>query len=234
MATPAPPPQNAPSLDELFTLTYAELRKLAAAVRRGDPSATLNPTALVNEAWLKMARSPGLHAQSPLHFKRIAARAMRQILVEAARRRVAAKRGGGELTVAFDSALQPAACAGRELLAMNDVLDRLQALNPRQAAMVESRFFGGLEIPEIALLLNVSEATILRDWRAARAWLARELRGPGEDTTTAASRASELEAQPWHGAHGAPGPGEPKRDARRNCPAESTTTAASRAGARAK
>lgn len=178
MATSASqPPPPGPSLDELFTVAYAELRKLAAAVRRGDPCATLNPTALVNEAWLKMAKSPGLRAESALHFKRIAARAMRQILVEAARRRVSGKRGGGQLAVSVDPALPAQACAGRELLAIHEALQRLEALNPRQAVMVESRFFGGLEIPEIAQLLNVSEATVLRDWRAARAWLARELHG---------------------------------------------------------
>lgn len=176
MASTASPPPG-PSLDELFTLTYAELRKLAAAVRRGDPSATLNPTALVNEAWLKLAKSPGLQAESALHFKRIAARAMRQILVEAARRRISDKRGGGQLAVSLDPALPAQASAGKELLAMHEALQRLEALNPRQAAMVESRFFGGLEMPEIAQLLNVSEATVLRDWRAAKAWLARELHG---------------------------------------------------------
>jgi RNA polymerase sigma factor (TIGR02999 family) len=169
-------PAERRSLDELFSMTYEELRRLAAAVRRGDPSATLNPTALVNEAWLKLAKSSRITVASPLHFKRIAARAMRQLLVEAARRRNSGKRGGGELTVTFDPAVQEKACAGRDLLAMNHALEKLQEMNPRQAAMVESRFFGGLDVPEIAALLNVSEATILRDWRAAKAWLAHELR----------------------------------------------------------
>src|SRR5579863_4579347 len=94
-------------LDYLFSVTYEELRRLASAVRRGDPSATLNPTALVNEAWLKLANSPEIAVASPLHFKRIAARAMRQVLVDAARRRNADKRGGGvEITVSFDAALE--------------------------------------------------------------------------------------------------------------------------------
>jgi RNA polymerase sigma factor (TIGR02999 family) len=169
-------PSERRSLDELFSVTYEELRRLATAVRRGDPSATLNPTALVNEAWLKLAKSSRLAVASPLHFKRIAARAMRQLLVEAARRRNSGKRGGGQLSVTFDPEVQEKVCAGRDLLAMNRVLDKLEQMNPRQAAMVESRFFGGLEVPEIASLLNVSEATILRDWRAAKAWLAHELR----------------------------------------------------------
>jgi RNA polymerase sigma factor (TIGR02999 family) len=112
-----------------------------------------------------------------LHFKRIAARAMRQLLVEAARRRNADKRGGGaEMTVSFDDALNKAPSSEEEVLALNNALDALAEMNPRQAVMVESRFFGGLEIPEAAQMLGVSEATVLRDWRAAKAWLANQLR----------------------------------------------------------
>jgi RNA polymerase sigma factor (TIGR02999 family) len=173
---PASTPAERRSLNQLFSATYEELRRLAAAVRRGDPSATLNPTALVNEAWLKMAKSAPAVVDSPLHFKRIAARAMRQLLVEAARRRQAGKRADRRLGVTFDPDLHDQACAAGELLAIEAALERLESLNPRQAAMIEGRFFGGLEVGEIALLLNVSEATVLRDWRAARAWLARELR----------------------------------------------------------
>jgi RNA polymerase sigma factor (TIGR02999 family) len=168
------------ALDELFSLTYEELRRLASAVRRGDPGVTLNPTALVNEAWMKMSRSPGFVGTSPLHFKRIAARAMRQILVEAARRRNATKRGGIDaLTVTFDEALGTGTTSDRQLLALHAALDELERLEPRQAAIVESRFFGGLDVGETAELLHVSEATILRDWRAARAKLAHELRRAG-------------------------------------------------------
>src|ERR1700757_4395215 len=164
------------ALDQLFSVTYEELRRLASTVRRGDPSATLSPTALVNEAWLKLADSHRLATTSKLHFKRIAARAMRQLLVEAARRRKAGKRGGGaEVTVAFDESLQKPASGGQDLLLLDRALDDLARMNPRQAVMVESRFFGGLDIPEIASLLSISEATVLRDWRAAKAWLAHEL-----------------------------------------------------------
>src|SRR6204780_247510 len=164
-------------LDHLFSVTYQELRRLASSVRRADPSATLSPTALVNEAWLKLAESPGLGATARLHFKRIAARAMRQLLVEAARRRNSDKRGGGaEITVIFDDTPQKKPSGGEELLALNTALDSLARMNPRQAEMVESRFFGGLDVPETAALLEVSEATVLRDWRAAKAWLANELR----------------------------------------------------------
>jgi RNA polymerase sigma factor (TIGR02999 family) len=166
------------ALDDLFSLTYEELRRLASSVKRGDPSATLSPTALVNEAWLKLANSPGLAAAPRLHFKRIAARAMRQLLVEAARRRNAHKRGGSNdvIFITFDESFAQAASCGKELLALDSALEELARVQPRQAMMVESRFFGGLEMAEIAALLSVSEATILRDWRAAKAWLARALR----------------------------------------------------------
>ncbi|MBV9183086.1 MAG: sigma-70 family RNA polymerase sigma factor [Acidobacteria bacterium] len=171
------PSEDRMVLDRLFNGTYEELRRLASSVRRGDPSATLNPTALVNEVWIKLAKSPRLGATSPLHFKRIAARAMRQVLVEAARRRNAGKRGSGaEVTVMFDPCLREEPSREGELLALNRALDELERMNPRQAVMVESRFFGGMDIPEVAMLLNISEATVLRDWRAAKAWLARELR----------------------------------------------------------
>jgi RNA polymerase sigma factor (TIGR02999 family) len=166
------------SLDRLFSECYEELRRLAISVRRRDPSVTLNPTALVNEAWLKLARRPGIAATSPLHFKRIAARAMRQVLVEAARRRKSEKRGGGVAAITFDDSLAVASAGADDMLALDAALDALAEIHPRQAMMVESRFFGGLDVAETAELLQVSEATILRDWRAARAWLAAELRRP--------------------------------------------------------
>jgi len=170
-------PEDRRALDHLFSLTYEELRRLAASVRRNDPSVTLSPTALVNEAWIKLADSPHLANTSPLHFKRIAARAMRQVLVEAARRRKAHKRGRGVAAVTFDEGLDAAAGGVDDLLGLDAALDALARINPRQAAMVESRFFGGLDVAETAELLGVSEATVLRDWRAAKAWLARELKG---------------------------------------------------------
>ena len=169
-------PGEREALDFLFSATYEELRRLASSVKRNDPHATLSPTTLVNEAWLKLANSPGFASTSRLHFKRIAARAMRQVLVEAARRRRAYKRGGGEaLTVTFDESLKGAAAFGEDMLALNTALVELGRMSPRQALMVEGRFFGGLEITELATLLEVSEATVLRDWRAAKAWLAHEL-----------------------------------------------------------
>jgi len=167
---------DARALDAVFSETYEELRRLAAAVRRGDPNATLSPTALVNEAWLKMRESPGVARVSRLHFKRIAARAMRQVLVEAARRRRAGKRGGGAALVTFDEAVHDTTTCADDLLALDEALQELARIQPRQATLVESRFFGGLDVAETAKLLEVSESTVLRDWRAARAWLAHELR----------------------------------------------------------
>jgi RNA polymerase sigma-70 factor, ECF subfamily len=164
------------ALDQLFSVTYEELRRLASAVKRGDPSVTLSPTALVNEAWLKLSKSRAFTTASRLHFKRIAARAMRQLLIEAARRRNANKRGGGDVTVAFDDSFDEKPASGRDLIALDTALEQLAQMNPRQAMMVESRFFGGLDVAETAELLEISEATVLRDWRAAKAWLAHELR----------------------------------------------------------
>jgi RNA polymerase sigma factor (TIGR02999 family) len=169
------------ALDQLFSLAYEELRRLASSVKRGDTSSTLSPTALVNEAWLKLAKQPGIAAASRLHFKRIAARAMRQLLVEAARRRNAHKRGGdGEVIfVSFDDSLDGALTPQENMVALDTALTELARLEPRQALIVESRFFGGLEVSEISSLLGVSEATILRDWRAAKAWLGQSLRRAG-------------------------------------------------------
>ena len=177
-ALPAAPEERR-ALDDLFSLTYEELRRLASSVRRNDPNASLSPTTLVHEAWLKLAKSPEVATTSRLHFKRIAGRAMRQLLVEAARRRQADKRGEGAIMITFDESVQEAIACGNDLLALDAALEELARMNPRQATMVESRFFGGLDVSETAALLDVSEATIMRDWRAAKAWLAHELQRAG-------------------------------------------------------
>lgn len=165
-----------PALGDLFSATYEELRRLAASVKQDDPAATLNPTTLVHEAYIKLAASLRLRPESRLHFKRLAARAMRQVLVEAARRRNAVKRGRGYAFVTFDDDVGSPSSSD-ELLALDSALDELARVEPRQALMVEARFFGGLDMNETATLLDVSESTLLRDWRAARAWLALQLRG---------------------------------------------------------
>lgn len=167
-------------LDEVFTLAYEELRRLARSIRHNDLRGSLTPTAIVNEAWIKLSRTPTVASVSPLHFKRIAGRAMRQVLVDAARRRQTQIRGAEFQRVTFDEAthlgLQTALSSDREVLALDAALDGLARLEPRQAALVEARFFGGLEMAEVTELLGISEATALRDWRAAKAWLAVEVR----------------------------------------------------------
>jgi RNA polymerase sigma-70 factor, ECF subfamily len=166
------------SLDERFSLVYEELRRLAAGVLRSEHDGRLTPTTLVHEAWIKLAHSPQIADTSPLHFKRIAARAMRQVLVEAARRRHAQRRKDGDVLVTFDEFLpgiNPLA-EPKDILALDSALDSLSRISERQARLVEGRFFGGLEVSELALLLEVSEATVARDWRSARAWLAIEIR----------------------------------------------------------
>lgn len=168
-------PGDREGLDRLFTATYQELRRLASSVGRDDPGLTLSPTALVNEAWIKLTASPPQSPLSRLHFTRIAARAMRQVLVEAARKRNAQKRGDGRALVTFDGALGAAPADADDVLHLDEALEKLARLSPRQAMMIECRFFGGLDAAETAALLKVSEATVLRDWRAARAWLGAEL-----------------------------------------------------------
>jgi RNA polymerase sigma factor (TIGR02999 family) len=165
-------------LDDVFSLVYEELRRLASLVRRGDGSLTLNSTALVHEAWLKLKDSPHLAATTGPHFKAIAAKAMRHVLVDAARRRNAQKRGAGEvvsLTPGGATAAGIASC-DVELLALDTALGKLAELNARQARVVECRFFGGLSVSETAALLGISESVVERDWRAAKAWLLTTIR----------------------------------------------------------
>jgi RNA polymerase sigma factor (TIGR02999 family) len=166
-----------PELDAAFSVAYEELRRLAAGVKKSDPRSTMNPTALVNEAWVKLAAHPGFTWESDLHFKRIAARAMRQLLVESARRRQAHKRSAPMVT--FDEGLGAAEIGSgseEEFLRLDQAIGELTRLNARQALIVESRFFGGMDVEETARVLGVSEATVQRDWRAARAWLQTKLR----------------------------------------------------------
>jgi RNA polymerase sigma factor (TIGR02999 family) len=166
------------SFDEQFSLVYEELRRLASGVLRQEQNGKLTPTTLVHEAWLKLAHSPEIADTSPLHFRRIAARAMRQVLVDAARRRHAARRRDGELMVTFDEQLPGInnLANPRDILALDSALEELSRVSERQARLVEGRFFGGLEISELASLHGISEATVSREWRSARAWLAVEIK----------------------------------------------------------
>ena len=166
------------ALDDLFSLLYEELRRLAGSIVRSEALAGTTPTTLVNEAWIKLAGSTQVANTSPLHFRRIAGRAMRQVLVDAARRRHASIHGGDHAHVVFDEALEsaPPLLKDRDVLALDAALTILEQLSPRQALLVEARFFGGYSCEECAELLGVSEATVMRDWRTARAWLAREVK----------------------------------------------------------
>lgn len=167
--------------DRLFSLAYDELRRLASAVGRSGASPTLSPTALVHEAWIKMASSPGANFQDALHFKRVAARAMRQVLVDAARRKQTRKRGGDEAVflVTFDEGLAWSSASPESspesILALHQALDELARRNPRQAEVAVLRIFQEMEMAEIAAALQVSEATIHRDWKVVHAWLAAQL-----------------------------------------------------------
>lgn len=166
-------------LDAAFAAAYDELRRLAAHLQLREAGTTLDPTGLVNEAWLKLSRSPELADTSPLHFKRIAARAMRQVLVESARKRHADKRGGPErVAITLDDNLADPTALATDVLQLDTALEELGRTHPRAAAVVEARFFGGLTTAEIGAALEISEATVLRDWRTARAWLAAELASP--------------------------------------------------------
>ena len=163
--------------DRLFASLYDELRRVARGhLRHRSPGQTLDTGALIHEAYLRMVDQSQAEWADRAHFFAYASRAMRAVLVDYARRQNAGKRGGGLAPVTFDEAIDGATAGVRELLDLDAALDELARIHPRQAAMVESRFFGGLDVAETAELLDVSEATILRDWRAARAWLAVRLR----------------------------------------------------------
>ena len=165
------------ALDELTPLVYAELRKLAAAyLRRERPGHTLQATALVNEAYLRLVGQKQGRWQGRSHFYGIAARLMRQVLVEHARRRGAEKRGGGRLAVTLGHADKVAGSPEVDVLAVHEALERLAAFDEQQARIVELRFFGGLSIEEAAEALGVGHATVEREWGLARAWLRKELR----------------------------------------------------------
>ena len=167
------------ALTALIPLVYDELRRLAARyLRRERPGQTLQATALVHDVYLRLLKDSHLSWQNRAHFFGIAARSMRQILIERARARGAAKRGGDHVRVTFDPELMVLVPeASIDLEALDDALTRLATLDPDLARVVEVRFFGGLSIEETAEALGVSPATIKRRWTLAKAWLARDLGG---------------------------------------------------------
>jgi RNA polymerase sigma factor (TIGR02999 family) len=162
--------------EQLFADVYTELRALAARyLHRERKSHTLQPTALVHEAYLKLVGQTRVDWQGRAHFLAIAAHVMRQILVDHARRHRAARRGGNRHRIAFDDNLVIESDRNVDLLAIEDALTKLTKLDPRQAQMVELRFFGGLSIAEVAKVMGISKRSVEREWTMIRAWLRREL-----------------------------------------------------------
>lgn len=168
------------AMDQAFSAVYAELRRLAhGQLARNPQHGTLCTTALVHETYLRLVDSKGAAVAGREHFFALAARAMRQILVDHARRRARQKRGGGLSPVSLDEALVPSPDRAEELLALDAALERLEAMDAELAQIVEWRFFGGLSVEEVAELLAISDRTVKRHWRAARAFLFQELQNQG-------------------------------------------------------
>jgi RNA polymerase sigma factor (TIGR02999 family) len=170
---------NDKAVGELMPLVYDELRRLAAGyLRRERPGQTLQATALANEAFVRLSQERPQSFQNRTHFLAIAALSMRQILVQRARAKHAEKRGGGAERITLDESMAGGPSVpdeGIDVLALDEALTRLAAFDPQQAKMVELRYFGGLTIEETAETLEISPATVKRQWTLARAWLRREL-----------------------------------------------------------
>lgn len=187
---PEPPP-NAPeitqllvawgkgdetALDQLIPAVYGELRRIAGNfMRRQNAGHTLQASALVNEAFLRLVDSNKVNWQSRTHFFAVSAQLMRRVLVDAARRRNSQKRGGDRLRITLDDRVDIGSEDETDLVALDEALTRLADLNPRHSRIVELRYFGGLTEEQVAEMLDVSARTIRRDWSVARAWLYREL-----------------------------------------------------------
>ncbi len=164
------------ALNKLMPLIYDELRQLARHyMSRERPGHTLQTTALVNEAYVRLVNRQGVHWQNRAHFFAIAAQLMRSILVDHARSHAYAKRGGGAHKIALDDAMVVSQERAAEVVALDDALKRLAEIDPQQSRTVELRFFGGLTIEETAEVLGLSPATIKREWSTAKAWLYHEL-----------------------------------------------------------
>jgi len=166
------------AFDQLFPLLYDELRRLAARhLRRERTPHTLQATALVNEAYLKLVQQDGVRCENRAHFFGIAARVMRCLLVDHARARGAAKRGDGATIVPEAEILGIALPPSLDMIALDEALKRLADTDPRQSELVELRFFGGLTIDEVSRVLGISPATVSREWTVARAWLYASITG---------------------------------------------------------
>lgn len=168
------------ALNRLTPVVYEELKRIAIGyMRRESVESSLQPTALVHEAYLKLVDTSFVDWRDRTHFFAVAARMMRRILVDAARTREAEKRGGGAIRVELNESLDGRALESRQMVRLNDALDALAAFDARKAEVVELRFFGGLSVDETAEALKISPQSVMRDWKLARAWLARELERPG-------------------------------------------------------
>jgi RNA polymerase sigma-70 factor, ECF subfamily len=170
------------ALEKLIPLVYAELHRLARRyMRRENAGHTLQTSALVNEAYLRLTEAHRVHWQNRSHFFAVSAQIMRRILVDFARARQHLKRGGGTYQVSLDEGSLVSPERGADLLALHEALERLGALSGRQSQVVELRYFGGLNEEEVAEVLKVSPRTVRHDWSLARAWLYRELSPGGRD-----------------------------------------------------
>jgi RNA polymerase sigma factor (TIGR02999 family) len=168
------------AMDQLMPLVYNELHRMARRyMNQQNRDHTLQTTALVHEAFVRLVGDSGKDWENREHFYGVAARPMRHVLVDYARSTRAAKRGGGQAAIALDEALIPSVERLGELVALDDALNALATLSPRQSQVVEMRFFGGMSVEETASALKISPETVMRDWRAAKAWLYQELSAPG-------------------------------------------------------
>jgi RNA polymerase sigma factor (TIGR02999 family) len=167
---------DAAAREALIAVVYPELRRLASKCLAGRQHQTLQSTALVHEAYMRLAGQSSLRAENRAHFLAIAARLMREILVDHARSRGSAKRGASCVTLSFDEAVALPRKPEIDLVALDDALNQLNAMDPRQSQIIDLRFFGGLTIEDASQVLGVSPATVKREWSIARMWLQRELR----------------------------------------------------------
>jgi RNA polymerase sigma factor (TIGR02999 family) len=186
---PTPPPRitqllvawghgDEAALDRIIPLVHGELQQIARRCMGGQHGGhSLQPTALVNEAYLRLVDVQQMNWQNRAHFLAMAARLMRRILVDHARSKGYAKRGGGAARITLDDDLVVPNEPGRDLVALDDALEALAKVDERKSRMIELRFFGGLTVEEAAAVFDVSPDTVKRDWRLAKAWLLRELRG---------------------------------------------------------
>ena len=169
------------ALEELLPLVYEQLHSVAERLLRHEsPAHTLQPTALVNEAYMRLARGTGVDWQGKTHFFAVGAKVMRRVLVDHARGKNRQKRGGEQCRIPLSDDLCVSNRHDEDVLAIEEALEKLEKLDPRQAKVVELRFYGGLTVDEVAEVLGVSKRTVEADWTMVRAWLRRELSGETE------------------------------------------------------